>query len=62
VPLCLQERSDGNVFNMVIEIPRESFDQDIPLVKDMVEKKVSSILMEIRYGDSCVSSLPPSSP
>ncbi|GAA5820502.1 hypothetical protein JCM11251_003020 [Rhodosporidiobolus azoricus] len=46
------ERSEGNMFNFVVELPRESFDQDIPLVKDMIAKKVRSILMEIRFGDS----------
>ncbi|GAA6028379.1 hypothetical protein JCM8097_007003 [Rhodosporidiobolus ruineniae] len=46
------ERSDGNMFNWVVELPRESFDPDIPLVKDMVAKDVKSILMEIRFGDS----------
>ncbi|GAA5975703.1 hypothetical protein JCM11641_005842 [Rhodosporidiobolus odoratus] len=46
------ERSDGNLFNWVVELPRESFDQEIPLVKDMIDKGVKSILMEIRFGDS----------
>ncbi|BGP16562.1 hypothetical protein JCM10213_000526 [Rhodosporidiobolus nylandii] len=46
------ERSDSNLFNWVVEIPRESFDQDIPLVKDMIQRGVTSILMEIRFGDS----------
>ncbi|GAA5904071.1 hypothetical protein JCM6882_003817 [Rhodosporidiobolus microsporus] len=46
------ERSNGNMFNFVVELPRESFDPDIPLVKDMTAKKVKSILMEIRFGDS----------
>ncbi|GAA5872831.1 hypothetical protein JCM8547_005715 [Rhodosporidiobolus lusitaniae] len=46
------ERSEGNMFTMVVEIPRGSFDQDIPLVKDMKAKDVESILMEIRFGDS----------
>lgn len=54
-----QERSEGNIFNMVVEIPRDSFDQDIPLVKDMKDKGCGSILMEIRFGDSCVLPSPP---
>ncbi|GAA6000083.1 hypothetical protein JCM10207_006044 [Rhodosporidiobolus poonsookiae] len=46
------ERSDDNVFNWIVELPQESFDQDIPLAKDMKAKGVKSILMEIRFGDS----------
>ncbi|BGP40452.1 hypothetical protein JCM10450v2_004434 [Rhodotorula kratochvilovae] len=46
------ERSNDNMFTWIIEIPRESFEEGLPLRKDMEAKKVKSILMEIRFGDS----------
>ncbi|BGP24987.1 hypothetical protein JCM10295v2_003907 [Rhodotorula toruloides] len=46
------ERSNDNLFNWIVELPLESFDQDIPLAKDMRQKGVKSILMEIRFGDT----------
>ncbi|GAA5944159.1 hypothetical protein JCM3775_001084 [Rhodotorula graminis] len=46
------ERSDDNAFNWVIELPRESFEEDLPLRKDMDARDVKSILMEIRFGDT----------
>ncbi|GAA5893568.1 uncharacterized protein JCM6883_003563 [Sporobolomyces salmoneus] len=45
------ERSHDNLFTWIIELPMESFDQDLPLVKDMKAKQVRSLLMEIRFGD-----------
>ncbi|GAA5856066.1 hypothetical protein JCM9279_006494 [Rhodotorula babjevae] len=46
------ERSDDNAFNWIIELPRESFEEDLPLRKDMDARGVKSILMEIRFGDT----------
>ncbi|BGP08426.1 hypothetical protein JCM10049v2_004273 [Rhodotorula toruloides] len=46
------ERSNDNLFNWIVELPLESFDQDIPLAKDMRQRGVKSILMEIRFGDT----------
>ncbi|GAA5983163.1 hypothetical protein JCM10908_000179 [Rhodotorula pacifica] len=46
------ERSNDNLFTWIVELPQGSFDQDIPLAKDMKQKGVKSILMEIRFGDS----------
>ncbi|KWU47088.1 hypothetical protein RHOSPDRAFT_14601, partial [Rhodotorula sp. JG-1b] len=46
------ERSNDNAFTWIVELPQGSFDQDIPLAKDMKQRGVKSILMEIRFGDS----------
>ncbi|GAA6060017.1 hypothetical protein JCM10212_001175 [Sporobolomyces blumeae] len=46
------ERSNDNLFTWIIEFPRGSFDQDLPLVKDMKAKRVESILLEVRFGES----------
>ncbi|GAA5835600.1 hypothetical protein JCM3766R1_006458 [Sporobolomyces carnicolor] len=46
------ERSNDNLFTWVIELPVGSFDQDLPLAKDMKSKQVSSLLMEIRFGEA----------
>ncbi|GAA6008198.1 hypothetical protein JCM11491_001926 [Sporobolomyces phaffii] len=46
------ERSNDNLFTWVIELPVESFDTELPLVKDMNARKVRSILMEVRFGDT----------
>ncbi|GAA5978067.1 hypothetical protein JCM5350_007386 [Sporobolomyces pararoseus] len=46
------ERSNDNLFTWIVELPVESFDQELPLVKDMKAKQVKSLLMEIRFGDS----------
>ncbi|BGP55681.1 hypothetical protein JCM8202v2_003288 [Rhodotorula sphaerocarpa] len=45
-------RSNDNLFTWIVELPLGSFDQTIPLAKDMEQKGVKSILMEIRFGDS----------
>lgn len=46
------ERSNDNAFNWVIEIPRESFEDGLPLRKDLQKHDIKSILMEIRFGDT----------
>ncbi|GAA6050356.1 hypothetical protein JCM3770_002979 [Rhodotorula araucariae] len=46
------ERSNDNMFTWIVELPRESFEESLPLRKDMEARKVHSILMEIRFGDS----------
>ncbi|ORY89473.1 hypothetical protein BCR35DRAFT_300675, partial [Leucosporidium creatinivorum] len=44
------ERSNDNIFTWVVELI--GFDPDLPLSKDMKAKGVTSLLFEIRFGDS----------
>ncbi|GAA5925491.1 uncharacterized protein JCM15063_005038 [Sporobolomyces koalae] len=46
------ERSNDNMFTWVLEVPVGSFDQDLPIVKDMKMHKITSLLFEIRFGES----------
>ncbi|KAH8929227.1 hypothetical protein BT69DRAFT_1276502 [Atractiella rhizophila] len=44
------ERSRDNLFQWVIELT--GFDKDLPLSKDMRDKGVQSLLMEVRFADN----------
>ncbi|KAK4053896.1 hypothetical protein OIO90_003733 [Microbotryomycetes sp. JL221] len=50
------ERSGDNMFTMIVEMI--GFDPQLPLSKDMKAKGVSSLLFEIRFGDTYPMSAP----